>query len=73
METNLVLKVRDLEDRVKELQSENKRITNQMLYYRAESVKTKDLLLAHKDCSVTREMNKSELIFASSSLAAHYN
>jgi hypothetical protein len=71
MESNLVLKVRDLEDRVKELQSENKRITNQMLYYRSESVKTKDLLLAHRDCSVTREMNKGELILTSSSTNSH--
>jgi hypothetical protein len=70
LESNLVLKVRDLEDRVKELQSENKRITNQMLYYRAESVKTKDLLLAHRDCSVTREMNKCELMLPSSSTAS---
>lgn len=72
METNLVLKVRDLEDRVKELQSENKRITNQMLHYRAESVKTKDLLLAHSDCSVTREMNKCELMVSSLSTASHW-
>lgn len=52
--------MRELEDKVKVLQSENKRITNQMLYYRSESVKTKDLLLAHRDCSVTRELNKGK-------------
>jgi len=58
LEHILINKVHELEDKVKELQSENKRITIQMHFYRNESANAKDLLLAHRDCSVTRQLTK---------------
>ncbi|XP_059472492.1 cyclic AMP-dependent transcription factor ATF-2 isoform X2 [Neocloeon triangulifer] len=62
LEGALLHRVQELEDKVKDLQNENRRITNQMMFYRAEAANAKDLLLAHRDCSVTRQLSRTEVI-----------
>ncbi|CAB3369842.1 Hypothetical predicted protein [Cloeon dipterum] len=62
MENALVLRVQVLEEKIKDLQNENRQITSQMTFYRTEAANAKDLLLAHRDCSVTRQMNRTDVI-----------